>query len=137
MHRFLHSSRFCYIFFSQHFLSSEIFGAKWTDMIIFYLFPPLYKLITSIAHHVWKTRCELLARDSDYNFLFSFIKRGFAGFQKERQFQTRSQSNLWFLSNMILFLLFGYYLVTTKILLTMTPSIQQNVYYPSVALIFH
>ena len=43
-------------------------------------------------------------------------------------------SNLWFHSNMILFCLFGNYLVTTMILVTMIPSIHKYVYYQFVLL---
>ena len=44
----------------------------------------------------------------------------------------RLLSNLWFHSNMILFFLFGNYLITTMILVIMIPSMQKNVYYPFV-----
>ena len=67
-------------------------------------------IITSITHHMLNTRCELLARDSAYNFSFSCIKRGFVEFQNKRQFQTQSHGNLRFHSSkMIFFFLFGNY----------------------------
>ena len=69
-------------------------------------------LSTSIADHMSNIRSKLFARDSACNFSFSCIKRGFVELQNKQKYQTQSHSNLWFHSNMILFFLFGNYLVT-------------------------
>ena len=42
------------------------------------------KMVTSIAHHVSNTRCELFEGDSLYNFSFSYIKLGFMDIQNKR-----------------------------------------------------
>ena len=78
--------------------------------MIFFRFNPISEIqFSSIAHHMSNTRCELLARDSVYNFSFSYIDGCCVEFQNKRKFQTQLHNNLWFHSNMILFFIFGRY----------------------------